>query len=97
MSEQALYARLNAQVSALGGRIYPLVLPQNVLYPAATYQRITTTRYPAFGSDADAVEPVIQVDVYGHRDDGYGAFVATATAVRSALQRYRDAGATPPI
>ena len=55
MSEQAVYARLNA-ITGLGGRVYPMVLPQKVEYPAVTFQRITATRYSAFGRDASPVE-----------------------------------------
>ena len=51
MAEQAIHAQLTG-VAALGDRVYPLVLPQNVEYPAATFQRIGATRYSAFRSDA---------------------------------------------
>ena len=88
MAEADIYDRLNTAVTALGGRIYPLKLPQNVAYPAVVYQRLSTTRYPAFGRDATPVEPVIQVDVYGHQSAGYAAFHTVADAVRMALQRY---------
>ena len=88
MSEAAVYTRLNA-ISDLQGRVYPLVLPQNVAYPAATYQRISATRYPQFGEDADAVEATIQVDVYKPRAEGYGTFNTLVQSVRGALQRAR--------
>ena len=88
MSEQAIYAQL-AAVPALGDRVYALVLPQNVIYPAASYQRISATRYSAFGADASPVEATIQVDLYGQKSAGYGAFNILATAVRQALQRVR--------
>ena len=42
MAERAIHTQLSG-VGALGGRVYPQVLPQNVTYPAATYQRITST------------------------------------------------------
>lgn len=104
MSEHAIYDRLRTltELGATttdpnGGRIYPMVLPQGVEYPAATYQRITTTRYPAFGRDAQAVEPVIQIDVYGEHESGYLAFATVANAVLTSLHRYRNLTATPPI
>ena len=87
-AEADIYTLLNTGVTALGGRIYPLKLPQNVAYPAVVYQRLSATRHHAFGRDATAVEPVIQVDVYGHQSAGYAAFLTTADAVRAALQRY---------
>ena len=87
MAEQEVYALLTAGVPALGDRVYPSVLPQNVAYPAATYQRISTIRYSAFAADVDAVEAVIQVDVYDKRGQGYTAFTTLTEAVRGALQR----------
>lgn len=86
MSEAVIKTNLDG-VAALGSRVYPLVLPQTVAYPAATYQRISAVRPSAFGVDAGLVEAVIQVDVYGFRQDGYGAFNAVADSVRTALQR----------
>ena len=67
MAEQAIYDQLTG-VTALGSRIYPLVLPQNVEYPAASYQRISAIRYSQFGRDATAAEATVQVDIYGRRD-----------------------------
>ena len=87
MAEADIYAVLTG-VTALGDRIYPLKLPQDVTYPAVVYQRISTTRHSAFGRDATAVEPVIQVDVYGHQSAGYGTFYNLAEDVRGALQRH---------
>ena len=86
MSEQAIYDQL-AEITAFDGRIYPKVLPQDVLYPAATYQRISTTRYHAFGRDAEPVEPTIQVDVYDLHSKGQTSFDVLTTAVRRALSR----------
>lgn len=106
MAEQAILDQLKT-LTGLGatlvapnaGRVYPLTLPQGVKYPAATYQRITTTRYSALSEDANVVEATIQVDVYADRDSGYSNFDTTADAVRGALQRHRDisAGATPKV
>ena len=88
MSEQAIYTQL-AAIPALGGRVYPLVLPQNVTYPAASFQRISATRYSAFVADASPVEATIQVDLYGQKSAGYGVFDVLATDVRLAIQRVR--------
>ena len=86
MAEQAIHNQL-ATVTALGDRIYPLVLPQNVEYPAATFQRISAPRVSAFGEDIEPVEATIQVDVYSQRSKGYAAFQTLAEAARVALQR----------
>ena len=86
MAEQAIYDQLTG-VTALGSRIYPLVLPQDVEYPAVVYQRITATRYSQFGRDATPAEATVQVDIYGERDTGMEAFNAVAQEVRLVLQR----------
>ena len=80
---------LSVGVPALGSRIYPLKLPQDVKYPAVVQQRISTIRYSAFKRDVPLVEPVIQVDVYSHQSAGYEAFADVVDDVRQALQRYR--------
>ena len=86
MAEQAIYAQL-AAITAFGNRIYPMVLPQNVQYPAATYQRISAPRVSAFRRDVEPVEATIQVDVYSQRGSGFPAHVTLTEAVRAALQR----------
>ena len=88
MAEADIYNALSTGVPALGSRIYPLKLPQNVAYPAVVYQRISAPRLSAFGRDVTAVQATIQVDVYGHEGKGYGEFADVADAVRMALQRY---------
>lgn len=87
--EEALYARLSgfAGLSALvGSRIYPLRAPQTAALPLVVFQRISTIRWSAFGSDTGLARPRIQVT----------AWATTAMAaksvkeqVRAALQRWR--------
>ena len=89
MAEQAIYAQLTG-VAALGDRVYPLVLPQNVEYPAATFQRLTATRHYSFGRGPRMVEPTIQVDVYGLAALGQQAFDAVTGTVLSALTEIAD-------
>ena len=86
MAEQAIYAQLSA-IPALGNRIYSLTAPQNTATPYVTLQRISATRYSAFGDDVEPVEATIQVDLYALHSAGWTAFDATAQAVRAALQR----------
>ena len=62
MAEADLYAQLSA-VAALGGRVYPLVLPQNITYPAVSYQRISAPRISTFNGDLDLVKATIQVEL----------------------------------
>ena len=87
MAEQAIRSQL-AAIPALGDRVYPNKLPQNVVYPAAVYQRIgPTNRFPAFGGDADLVEVTFQLDIYGQSSQAEAAFALVTTAVRKAVQR----------
>ena len=96
MAEADIKDVLSESVPALGGRIYPLKLPQNVVHPAVVYQRISAPRLSAFGRDVTAVAATIQVDVYGDEEKGYEAFADVADAVRMALQRL-GTGPTPPV
>ena len=91
MVEQALYTQI-ATVAALGSRIYPDKLPQNVVYPAAVYTLTgPENRFLTFGRDAGPVEATFQVDVYDVAGKGKQAFNVIATATRRALQRHSDA------
>ena len=87
MAEAGIYAALDT-VTALGSRIYPRKLPQNVEYPAAVYQRIgPTNRFSSFGRDEAPVEATYQVDVYDQADRGITAFETLYESVRRAIQR----------
>ena len=88
MAEADIYNALSTGVTALGSRIYPLKLPQNVAYPAVVYQRISAPRLSAFGRDVTAVQATIQVDVYGEEGKGYEEFADVADEVRVVLQRH---------
>ena len=57
-------------------------------YPAVVYQRISAVRTSAFGRDATAVEPVIQVDVYGEEGRGMRR-LRTCRCGEDGLQRHR--------
>ena len=89
MAEQAIFEALSA-IPALGNRVYPLVLPDNVAYPAVVYQRIAGPRYSAMGVDVDVLDPTIQYDIYSHRDLGYAVFEDAFNAVRRKLQRMQN-------
>lgn len=98
MAEQAIYDRLRTAVTELGGRIYPMVLPQDVAYPAATYQRISPTeRVRGFGSTTNLRESTFQVDVYSRRGAGFSAFLTVAKAVGDALERFSNLILTPAL
>lgn len=87
--EQAVQARLAGYAglaSLVAARIYPLVLPQKPTYPTVTYQRITSARASAMGSDPGVASVTIQVDAWGST---YANARAVAAQVRAALQRWR--------
>ena len=87
MAEADLYAQL-AGVTALGDRVYPLKLPQNVEYPAATVQLISAPRYRTMKATAPVeIEGTFQVDIYGREGAGFAVFRALCTAVSQAIER----------
>lgn len=93
MIEATLYNRLStyAGLTALvGTRIYPLIMPQGVTYPALVYQRISTVpRYACMGTDVGLVRTRIQVTAWG---DTFAEVKAIANQVRQALQRWNPTG-----
>lgn len=86
--EAALFKHLSTQagVTALvGTRIYPLVLPQNVAYPAIRYQRISTPRvYSKSGPSGDS-RPRLQIDCWALT---YGDAKRLADAVETAMKGF---------
>lgn len=96
MAERVVLARISA-IPAIANRVYPLTLPQNVLYPAVRFERIGAPRTSAMGRDIPLVGALIQVDIFGEIDAGYPAFSAVYTAVRQSLQRFKDPTGTPSV
>ena len=89
MIEQAIYSRLSgfAGLTALvGDRISHEVTPQDDGYPQVVFNRVSTRRYPAMGSNAGVATSRVQVNIYGAT-----ALSAqeTAVQVRAALSRWR--------
>lgn len=91
-AEAALYSLLTAgspnPVHALvGSRVHPLVLPQNVLYPAIRYQRISTPRsqYRALDGRAEYASPRFQIDAYALT---HAQAIAVAQAVYELLEGF---------
>src|SRR6185295_13120208 len=87
--EEALHTRLLAVagVTALiGDRVHPVPLPQNVTYPAVSYQLISRNRETAFGVDPLLATSRIQVNAWAST---YTAVKALAEQIRLALERFR--------
>jgi hypothetical protein len=93
--EEVLRTRLtgfSGLASLVSARVYPLAMPQNVTYPAITYQRVSTVRISAMGGDTGDVRARFQFDVYGAT---YASVRAVADQARLALQRWNTTtGAT---
>ena len=77
---------VNALVS---GRIYPEIMPQDVTYPAISYQRISTTRYQLLEGIDDFTQVRIQIDCW---DSSYSGVKALASAVKGAIDGVRVLG-----
>jgi len=93
MIESTLYTRLSTfsgLTALVSTRIYPLVCPQGVTYPAVVFQRISTMpREVAMGSDPGIARARIQVTAWG---ETYSAVKAIAEQIRLALERYSTTG-----
>jgi len=93
MIESTLFTRLSTfsgLTALVSTRIYPLIAPQGVTYPAVTYQRISTMpREVAMGSDPGIAFTRIQVTAWG---ETYTSAKAIGEQIRLALERYRTTG-----
>ena len=84
--EQDVHAALagHAGLTALvGDRIYPVVLPEGVSYPAVRYQRIGGGPLQHTGGDSGLENARIQIDVWAKR---YAQAKDTAEQVRAAIR-----------
>ena len=89
--ETVIYDQLAADgtVSGLvGARIYPVILPQRVSYPAISYSLVSRQPVEAMGSDATLALSRLQVNAWG---DTYKEAKDLAFAIRDALKRTRSA------
>lgn len=93
MIEETVFTRLStfAGLTALvGNRIYPMILPQGAVYPAVTYQRVSTyPRESCMGEDAGLARARIQVTAWAATFTGSKE---VADQVRQALQRWTTTG-----
>lgn len=80
----------NAGVTALvKKRVYPEIMPQDVTYPAITYERVSTVRNQHLSGVDEFTQVRVQVDCW---DDSYSGVKALADAVKSALDGVRALG-----
>ncbi len=83
--EDALYTLLNAGASAVTGRIYPMLLPQNPTYPAITYMLIDADRPEDLSGGIGLAVPQFQIDSWADDPDEMRTL---ATQVRQTLHGY---------
>ncbi len=89
MIEEALYTHLisHAGLTAIvGNRIYPVLLPQDVTFPAVTYQRISTVREYAQEGPSGLAHPRFQFSCWA---ETYEEAKAVAEQIRFALSGYK--------
>jgi len=89
MIEDDLYAYLKNDAGISGyvaARIYPVKMPQNVEYPAITYQLVSTVRSISQSGRVTLVEGRYQIDSWGNT---YASVKNIAQSVRDALQGFR--------
>lgn len=87
--EQELYERLDT-IPELGARIYPLVAPEGVQRPYATYRRESTDRTHSSGNTSRIRFARFSVRVYGDPEDGYGLFLGTVNRAQDVLEGASD-------
>lgn len=84
--EQGLYSKVtgNGTVSALiGTRFYPVVVPQNAVYPCASYQTISGVPTYTIGTQqAQIRQPRIQINAWAQTFDQARAL---GRAIRAAI------------
>jgi len=86
---------LLSQISGtVGTRLYPVHLPQNATYPAATYQVITANSLELSNGLSAPKEWRLQVDAWA---ESFSGCEQLASAIRTALDGYQGAADTAQI
>ena len=92
--DDSLYSYLSGYaglVALVSKRIYPTIMPNNVILPAVSFQRISTERTHAFQADVALTSATYQISSWGKNDTvkkGYAHADAVSKQVRAALQNY---------
>lgn len=98
MIEIGLNARLRAQVPSVGNRVYPVHFPQNVVYPALTYEDASDPKGHDHGGPDGTVEARYTVTVAGGTGPGgYRAMKETSKEVEDALDGFSGAMSTEAV
>jgi len=73
----------NATVTSLvGSKIYPIIVPQNTLFPAITYERVGTDGMEVKGYQKIADKIFIQINVFS---DSYENLTVISEAIKNTL------------
>lgn len=83
--ERGLYERLLG-VTQLGGRVYPLTLPQGPTYPAAVYQVVVSQRVSQQRGTSLLEQATVQVDLLART---HAELLELREAVHQRLHGYR--------
>ncbi len=77
--------------AVIGDRFYPVVLPEDVAYPCASYHVISDTPSYTLAGDSTLASMRIQVDTWsgGASNASYAAAKAAQAAIRAVLDLYR--------
>ena len=62
---EGLVAFLEANVAAVGNRVYPMVLPLGVIMPAITYSIVSVMRYRTLSGFSNLIRPRLQLSIWG--------------------------------
>ena len=90
--EEGLRTHLTAHAgltALVASRIFMPPMPQDVVFPAVTFWKVTAERQHAMVADAGMVGARIQVDAWGAEAAGKLALIQVCEQVRAALQDFR--------
>lgn len=86
MIAENLYAYLIAQpeiTNIVSTRVYPVILPQEPIYPAITYNDDDSNYVESFDGQTGLVQSVFQIDAW---EKTYAGATTLATAINTALR-----------
>ena len=95
--ETVLYEKLrdDSGVAALvSGRAFPAPAPQDARFPCVTFARVSLQSFSAFSADASVEKGRFQIDAWAK---SYREAASLREAIKTALQRWRDASSSPVV
>lgn len=85
--EAALYALLTGESPSIaGGRIYPVVLPEQTAYPAVTYERVSGERGYVLRGATGTARPRFRIHVWS---TSYDQTLSIADEIRLLINDYQ--------